>query len=139
MGHSEDETGETQWTFLSNHAHVLVCLSRDPEMRVREIAARVGITERGVQRILAELRDAGVIRATKSGRRNQYEISHGAHLRHALESHSTVGELLSALSEAQNTARRNQNSAPQGRQLRSQSAPRPSSRSIAKRSVTPGS
>jgi len=95
-----DWAGTPHWTFLSNHAHVLVCLARDPEMRVREIAARVGITERGVQRILAELRDANVIRATKSGRRNQYEISRTTHLRHQLESHSTVGELLNAVSEA---------------------------------------
>ena|SRR5690606_7437896 len=103
------------FTFLSNHAHVLVCLARDPEMRVREIAAQVGITERGVQRILAELRDARVIFATKSGRRNQYQIAKEAPLRHKLESHSTVGELLKAVSRAKRTSAQSASSSSKAR------------------------
>lgn len=82
------------WTFLSNHAHVLVCLAADPNTRVRDIAAEVGITERRVNGILADLEDAGIITVYKSGRRNSYEIDRKARLRHPLEAHKTVGDLL---------------------------------------------
>ena len=82
------------WTFLSNHAHVLVCLAADPNTRVRDIAAEVGITERRVNGILADLEQAGIITVYKSGRRNSYEIDRKARLRHPLEAHKTVGDLL---------------------------------------------
>lgn len=82
------------WTFLSNHAHVLVCLAADPDTRVRDIAAEVGITERRVNGILADLEDAGIITVYKTGRRNSYEIDRKARLRHPLEAHKTVGDLL---------------------------------------------
>lgn len=82
------------WTFLSNHAHVLVCLAADPDTRVRDIAAEVGITERRVNGILADLENAGIITVYKSGRRNSYEIDRRARLRHPLEAHKTVGDLL---------------------------------------------
>lgn len=85
---------EPRWTFLSNHAHVLVCLGSDPEVRVREMALRVGITERAVTRILAELEEAGVIVRHRVGRRNRYEILEETPLRHSLESHASVGALL---------------------------------------------
>jgi DNA-binding MarR family transcriptional regulator len=58
-----------EWTFLTNHAHVLVCIAGDPNARVRDIAARVGITERAVARILFDLEDAGYIVRTRDGRR----------------------------------------------------------------------
>lgn len=82
------------WTFLSNHAHVLVCLAADPDTRLRDIAAKVGITERRVNGILADLEEAGIITVFKSGRRNSYEIDRRARLRHPLEAHKTVGDLL---------------------------------------------
>jgi DNA-binding MarR family transcriptional regulator len=82
------------WTFLSNHAHVLVCLAADPNTRVRDVAAEVGITERRVNGILADLEEAGIITVYKSGRRNSYEIDRKARLRHPLEAHKTVGDLL---------------------------------------------
>lgn len=82
------------WTFLSNHAHVLVCLAADPNTRVRDIAAEVGITERRVNGILADLEEAGIITVYKTGRRNSYEIDRKARLRHPLEAHKTVGDLL---------------------------------------------
>lgn len=85
------------WTFLSNHAHVLVCLAMDATMRVRDVAERVGITERAVQRIVRELVGAGVLRRQRQGRRNTYEIVRSAHLRHPLEAERTVGELLDVL------------------------------------------
>ncbi|MEY3034576.1 MAG: hypothetical protein RLZ86_1198 [Actinomycetota bacterium] len=82
------------WTFLSNHAHVLVCLATDPDSRLRDIAAEVGITERRVNGILADLEAAGIVTVFKSGRRNSYKIDRRARLRHPLESHKTVGDLL---------------------------------------------
>lgn len=82
------------WTFLSNHAHVLVCLAADPNTRVRDVAAEVGITERRVNGILADLEEAGIITVYKAGRRNSYEIDRKARLRHPLEAHKTVGDLL---------------------------------------------
>ena len=82
------------WTFLSNQSHVLICLYRDPLARLRDIAVLVGITERAVQRIVADLEEAGVITRRRTGRRNQYEIHPECHLRHAIEAHCTVGDLL---------------------------------------------
>lgn len=87
------------WSFLSNHAHVLVCLGRDPDARLREVAERVGITERAVFKIVAELEQGGVIRRMRTGRRNHYEIDLSATLRHPLEADRTVGGLLSTLLE----------------------------------------
>jgi DNA-binding Lrp family transcriptional regulator len=83
------------WTFLSNHAHVLVCLALDPDARLRDVALSVGITERAVQKIVSDLEDAGVIVRERSGRRNSYRLDLDVPLRHALESHKTVGTLLS--------------------------------------------
>jgi predicted transcriptional regulator len=83
-----------QWTYLSNHSHVLVCLARRPDARIRDVAAEVHITERAVQKILQDLEVAGVVRRYRVGRRNLYRINPGAHLRHPVEGHCTVGELL---------------------------------------------
>lgn len=82
------------WTFLSNHSHVLVSIARDPNIRVREIALAVGITERAVQRILGELEEAGAIVRRRQGRRTHYEIREDMPLRHPIESRHSVGELL---------------------------------------------
>ena len=83
------------WTFLSNHGHILVCVARDPNIRVREIAQAVGITERAVQRILGELEAAGVISRRRNGRRTHYEIDGELPLRHPVEADHTIEELLS--------------------------------------------
>lgn len=85
------------WTFLTNHMHVLVVLSRDPELRIRDMAEQIGITQRAVQRILAELIDEGVLKVTKTGRRNRYTIQRRTRLRHPLESRHTVGEMIDLL------------------------------------------
>lgn len=85
------------WTFFSNHAHVLFCLSAQPTMLLRDVAARVGVTERAVLRIVAELELAGVLQRQREGRRNRYAVIPGARLRHAVESHCTVGELLAVI------------------------------------------
>jgi predicted transcriptional regulator len=89
--------GKPSWTFLSNYSHVLICLSRDPHLTMREVAMDVGITERAVQRIVRELIEAGVITAEKQGRRNVYHVNLNIPLRHPLESHRTVGDLLKAV------------------------------------------
>ena len=82
------------WTFLSNHGHVLVQISNNPEMKVREIALAVGITERSTQGILKDLIAEGFIEATRVGRRNLYRISANAHLRHPAESTLTLKQFL---------------------------------------------
>ncbi len=86
------------WTFLSNHSHVLICLARDPTSRLRDVAVSVGITERAVQRIVAELEEGGVITKTRDGRCNQYQVHRSLPLRHAVESGCTVGDLLEMVS-----------------------------------------
>ncbi len=82
------------WTFLSNHAHVLLCLAQDHRARLRDVAVRVGVTERAVQKIVADLEETGVLTRSREGRRNCYEI-HGHHpLRHPIEAHCKVAALL---------------------------------------------
>jgi len=87
------------WTFLSNHGHVLVCLALDPKARLRDVAARVGITERAVQKIVSDLEIAGVVVRERCGRRNTYRLNESAPLRHPLEAHRSVGTLLSLVLE----------------------------------------
>ncbi len=82
------------WTFLTNHAHVLLCLAGDPTLRRRDLAERVGITERAVGSILAELEAAGVIAVKRTGRRNTYRVHGRVRLRHPVEAHRTVGDLI---------------------------------------------
>ena len=82
------------WTFLSKHAHVLICLALQPDSRLRDVAARVGITERAVQKIVAELTAAGVLSVNKSGRRNHYTLHTRQPLRHPVESHRTIHDLI---------------------------------------------
>ncbi len=84
----------TQWTFLTNHAHVLLCLAQSPQMRMRDIAEKVGITERAVQRIIADLESEGFIEIKKEGRCNVYTPHKEKHLRHPVESHRHVADLL---------------------------------------------
>ena len=85
---------DSNWELLSNHGKVLVCISRDPGVRVSEIAAQVGIRERAVQRILAELRANGLVSSTRSGRRNSYRVNRARRMPWA---HAPVGKLLDAL------------------------------------------
>lgn len=87
------------WTFFSNNAHVLVCLTKTPQPTTREIAVEVGITERAVQRVLSRLIAADVIQVKKMGRRNTYIINTEKRLRHSLESHRTIGEFIKMINE----------------------------------------
>jgi len=87
------------WTFLTNHAHVLLCIARDPEIRVRDLAVRVGITERAAQRIVADLVEAGYLERSRDGRRNRYRVRDELPLRHPVEQPHRVGEVLAVLAE----------------------------------------
>ncbi len=82
------------WTFLTNHAHVLLCISDDADARIRDIAERVGITERAVQRIVSELEADGYISRMREGRENRYEIHPDLPLRHPIERHRAIRDLM---------------------------------------------
>lgn len=82
------------WTFLTNHGHVLVCLAGDPNVLLRDVAARIGITERAVQQIVADLEAAEVITRHRIGRRNQYVVQRDGAFRHHLEAGVTVGDFI---------------------------------------------
>ena len=90
------DTGHN-WTFLSNYAHVLICLADNPDARLRDVAEKVGVTERTAFRLVGELEEAGVIERAREGRRNHYVINTEAHLRHSIEEHCTVGQLLETI------------------------------------------
>jgi hypothetical protein len=82
------------WTFLSNHAHVLLLIAQDPGMTLRAVADRVGITERAVQRIVADLEAARYLERERAGRRNRYKVYPELPLRHPVEAHCVVGDLI---------------------------------------------
>lgn len=86
------------WTFLTNHAHVLLCVSENPNVRLRDIAEMVGITERAAQRIVTELEDAGYLERVREGRRNSYLLNTAMPLRHPLDSEHRISELLATFS-----------------------------------------
>jgi predicted transcriptional regulator len=102
------EAHEPGFTYLTNHTHVLVSLNANAELRVRDLAAAIGITERAVQRIIADLEAVGVLEREKLGRRNSYKIHRQARLRHQLEGHCAVGGLLDWVKKsARQEAKRN--------------------------------
>ena len=88
------------WTFLTNHARVLVAISQNPDIRARDVAAMTGITERSTQRIVAELEDAGYLSHERIGRRNRYKVTTTASLRHPREQGVEIGLLLDLFSNA---------------------------------------
>lgn len=100
MSSGNAERPNARWTFLTNHAHVLVCIARDPGVRLRDVAQRVGITERATQGIVGDLVDAGYVTRTRVGRRNQYSVRPDLPLRHPLEHDQVVGQLLDVVSPA---------------------------------------
>ena len=89
----------SNWTFLTNHSHVLLCLAQDSSMRIRDLAIEVGITERAVQRIIAELLDEGYIEKEKEGRRNIYKICEHKPLKHKIEGHKNTSDLIKLIFE----------------------------------------
>lgn len=88
---------QPQWTFFTNHAHVLFSIAGNPEIRLREVAERIGITERATQRIVAGLEAAGYLTHRRVGRRNHYQLARDAPLRHPIESHVRLGDLVELL------------------------------------------
>jgi Winged helix-turn-helix DNA-binding len=100
------ESAGPHWTFLTNHGHVLVLLSRNPSLVLRQVALHVGITERAVQRIIADFEASGIIDREKIGRQNHYRIRTDQPLRHPNESHRTIGELLALLGGAEKPLRK---------------------------------
>jgi DNA-binding IclR family transcriptional regulator len=91
-----DERGGS-WTLLTGHGHVLVEIARDPEARMRDIAAAAGITERTAQVIVADLEAAGYITRTRTGRRTQYTVNHDSLFRHPAQEGHRVGPFLALL------------------------------------------
>lgn len=89
----------SRWALLSNHAHVLVCLARDPSSRLREVAFLIGITERAVQKIVHDLVEEGLLERYRDGRRNRYDLRLEQPLRHPLEAHRAVRDLVDFLNQ----------------------------------------
>jgi DNA-binding MarR family transcriptional regulator len=98
----------SQWTFVTNHAVVLSLISRYPVITGRELALKIGISERAVRRIIAELQDAGYIQKKKEGRRMRYQVKHQTPLRHKTQGDKAVGELLKVLNPQQETEEKRQ-------------------------------
>ena len=92
--------GMAQWTFLTNHAHVLLCVAENPNVRLREVANLVGITERAAQRIVSELEEAGYLERERDGRRNVYRLKPEMPLRHPLDRDHRIGELLATFANS---------------------------------------
>jgi len=89
-----------EWTFFTNHAHTLLCIARDPGIRLRDVAERVGVTERAAQRIVSDLVEAGYLDRLRDGRRNYYRVKTDQPLRHPVEQGHDIGEILSVLHDA---------------------------------------
>ena len=97
---------QARWTFLTNHSHVLLLLSGDSSLVLREVAWQIGITERAVQRILADLEAGGFIEREKIGRKNHYRILTQQSLRHPIEAHRTIGDLIALVNGPRGTQHR---------------------------------
>lgn len=93
MGSGEDST----WTFLTNHARVLILIARDPGIRMRDVAAQCTITERTAQAIVADLEEAGYLTHTRRGRRNHYQVIPGTRFRHPAEADYEISGLLALI------------------------------------------
>lgn len=103
-----------RWDFLTNHAHVLLCISRDSGIRLRDIAAAIGITERSAHKVLSELVEDGYVLRERRGRRNHYKVKSEQPLPHPLVREREVGELLEALLRLESPARETEGEAAQG-------------------------
>ena len=90
----------TAWSFLTNHARVLVCIAHDPGVRLRDIAMTVGITERSAYSIVTDLTEGGYVVKDRDGRRNRYQIQSHLPLREAITQQRTIGEVLKVLVES---------------------------------------
>lgn len=100
------------WTFLTNHTQVLLRIARDPNVRLRDVAEHIGITERAVQRIVADLTEAGFLERTRVGRRNQYVIKRKRPMRHPAQIGHDIGALLDLLELEEPVGARNSPNGP---------------------------
>lgn len=91
---------------MTNHGHVLLCLAHSPELRLRDVAVQVGVTERAVQRIVADLVESGYLMRRRAGRQNEYEIDVDLPLRHPIEAHQTVRTLMALVEDERPVGRR---------------------------------
>ncbi len=112
-----------RWTFLTNHGHVLLCLAQSPEMRLRDVASAVGVTERAAQRIVADLEEGGYLTRHRQGRRNEYKINTTRALRHPLESHRSIRALIELGSRGGRTARARRSGGASGTNAREDAPP----------------
>jgi len=87
----------TKWTFLSNHGRALLCIAHDPEVRLRDIATRLGLTERSAYGIVSDLAEAGYVVKEKDGRRNHYQIQHHLPLPETPDRDQAIGDVLGVL------------------------------------------
>lgn len=99
LPHASDNSNQANhkkggWTFLTNHSHVIILLANRPDMVIREVAAQIGITERAVQRIIVDLEEDGFLIREKVGRQNHYRVVRNLPLRHPIEEHRNIGDLL---------------------------------------------
>jgi predicted transcriptional regulator len=94
-------SNEKTWRFLSNHTQVLLCIARDPDTRLRDIAEVVGITERAAQRIVTDLIESGYVDSERHGRRSRYTINRDIAMRHPAQTNVEIGELLDLLTETE--------------------------------------
>lgn len=99
MGLKSLDSGRATWTFLSNHGHVLLAIARDPDATLRELAAQVRITQRAVQRIVADLEASKYVERVRTGRRNRYKIHPELPLRHPIASHRDIGSLIEMVND----------------------------------------
>lgn len=105
---SSESNDDKPWRFVTNHTQVLLCIARQDDVRLRDIAQSVGITERAAQRIVVDLVDAGYVRREREGRRNRYIVNHDRAMRHPAQEDHQIGELLSLLSLDDSRSRRSE-------------------------------
>jgi DNA-binding MarR family transcriptional regulator len=94
------DSGNQTWRFLTNHTQVLLAIARNPDLRMRDIAESVGITERAAQRIVKDLTDADYLESSRVGRRNHYAVNGKRKMRHPAQENQQIGELLELLYES---------------------------------------
>ena len=97
---SASKINPSSWTFLTNHAHVLMLLAKNPSERIRDLAIEVGITERAIQRIIVELEEDGYLDHIRDGRRTVYKVFSRKPLSHCIENHRQVHDLIQLINRA---------------------------------------
>jgi DNA-binding Lrp family transcriptional regulator len=121
---SSSRSDDKPWRFVTSHTQVLLCIARNPEIRIRDVAQLTGITERAAQRIIADLIEAGYLERTRVGRRNRYVVKADLTMRHPLQHGHEVGELLDLLNRPESTELRDDSELTKRRTERADAASR---------------